>query len=117
MPATAVGLVRHRDDAPTVPCPCGESTRVLTAADGGPCSVHVTRIRDSARHHHRDTAEVYYITRGTGKVELDGNWHPIRPGSVIHIPAGVRHRLVADDEVETLVVAIPPFRADDEWLD
>lgn len=116
MPATA-GLVRHRAEAPTVPCPCGDSTRVLTAADGGPCSVHVTRIRNSKSHYHKETTEVYYILSGTGEIELDDDWYHIRPGSVIHIPAGVRHRLVADREVETLVVAAPPFRAEDEWFD
>lgn len=116
MPATAA-LVRHRDETPMVPCPCGDSTRVMTATDGGPCSVHVTRIRNSTSHYHKHTAEVYYITSGTGEIELDGDWYGVRPGTVVHIPAGVRHRLVADGEVETLVVAIPPFRADDEWLD
>lgn len=108
-------VVRHRSEAPTVPCPCGESTRVLTAADGGPCSVHVTRIRDAERHHHRATSEVYYILSGTGKVELDGDWRDIGPGSVVHIPAGVRHRVVADGEIETVVVAVPPFDPADEF--
>ncbi|MEO2088227.1 MAG: mannose-6-phosphate isomerase, partial [Gemmataceae bacterium] len=68
-------VVRHRDEAPTVPCPCGASTRILTATDGGPCSVHVTAIRDSVRHYHRHTTEVYYILSGTGKMELNGGWH------------------------------------------
>jgi hypothetical protein len=54
--ATSNGyLVRRVADAPTVPCPCGESTRPLTGADGAPCSLHVTAIRDAARHYHRET--------------------------------------------------------------
>lgn len=111
-------VVRHCDEAPTVPCPCGESTRILTAADGGPCSVHVTTIRDSVRHYHRDTTEVYYILSGTGKMELNAEWATISPGSVVRIDAGTRHRLVADgDAVTTLVVAFPPFNAADEHFD
>lgn len=110
-------LVRHLCDAPTVPCPCGASTRPLTAADGGPCSLHVTSITDSARHYHRDTAEVYYILEGTGKVELDGEWDDVRPGTVIHIPPGTRHRVVSERGIKTVVVAVPPFRAEDEWFD
>jgi mannose-6-phosphate isomerase-like protein (cupin superfamily) len=111
-------VVRHRDEAPTVPCPCGASTRILTAADGGPCSVHVTTIRDSVRHYHRDTTEVYYILSGTGKMELDGEWVAVSPGSVVRIDAVTRHRLVADgDAVTTLVVAFPPFQAEDEHFD
>jgi mannose-6-phosphate isomerase-like protein (cupin superfamily) len=110
-------VVRHRDEAPTVPCPCGSSTRVLTAADGGPCSVHVTTIRDSVRHYHRHTTEVYYILSGSGKMELNGEWVAITPGSVVRIDAGTRHRLVADGEVTTIVMAVPPFREDDEHFD
>ena len=82
MPATTNGyLVRRVADAPTVPCPCGESTRPLTAADGAPCSVHVTAIRDSARHYHRETTEVYYILDGRGKMELNGDWVELEPGT------------------------------------
>lgn len=110
-------LVRHQSAVEPVPCPCGFATRILTVADGGPCSLHVTRIRHAERHHHRRTTEVYYILRGTGKVELDGAWTPVEPGSVVHIPAGVRHRVQADDEIETVVVAVPPFDPADEHLD
>lgn len=117
MQTSAGQLVRHLSDAPTVPCPCGSSTRVLTTADGGPCSLHVTSITDSVRHYHRDTAEVYYILDGTGKVELDGDWHDVRPGTVIHIPSGTRHRVVSEAGIKTVVVAVPPFQAEDEWFD
>ena len=51
-------LVRKLTDAPSVPCPCGVSTRPLTTADGAPCSLHVTSISDSARHYHRETTRV-----------------------------------------------------------
>ena len=89
--------------------------RILTAADGGPCSVHVTTIRDSVRHYHRDTTEVYYILSGSGKMELNGEWVGVTPGSVVRIDAGTRHRLVAEgDGVTTLVMAFPPFNPEDE---
>ena len=48
MHTTSAGyMIRKLADAPRVPCPCGVSTRPLTAADGAPCSLHVTAIRDS----------------------------------------------------------------------
>ena len=88
--ATSSGyLIRRLADAPSVPCPCGVSTRPLTAADGAPCSLHVTSIRDSARHYHRETTEVYYILEGTGKIELNGDWHELAPGTVSWIEPGV----------------------------
>lgn len=111
-------VVRHQSDAPTVPCPCGASTRILTAADGGPCSVHVTSIRDSVRHYHRHTTEVYYILSGSGKMELNGEWIDVTPGSTLRIDAGTRHRLVAGGEaVTTVVMAFPPFDPADEHFD
>lgn len=118
MPATSNGyLVRRVADAPTVPCPCGQSTRPLTAADGTPCSLHVTAIRDSARHYHRETTEVYYILDGRGKMELNGDWVELGPGTVIWIEPGTRHRLVSPDGVKTIVFGLPAFRPDDEHFD
>lgn len=118
MPATSNGyLVRRVADAPTVPCPCGQSTRPLTAADGAPCSLHVTAIRDSARHYHRETTEVYYILDGRGKMELNGDWVELGPGTVIWIEPGTRHRLVSPDGVKTIVFGLPAFRPDDEHFD
>ncbi len=110
-------LVRTLAEAPTVPCPCGASTRIVTAKDGAPCSLHVTSIRDSVRHYHRTVTEVYYILEGTGKMELNGDWVAIAPGTVIWIEPGTRHRLVSDEGVKTIVFSLPPFRDDDEHFD
>jgi mannose-6-phosphate isomerase-like protein (cupin superfamily) len=117
MPTATGYLVRHTSEAPTVPCPCGDSTRVVTATDGAPCSLHVTTIRDSARHYHRDTAEVYYILDGSGKMELNGDWVDVSPGTVVWIEPGTRHRLVSPEGVRTVVVGVPPFNPDDEYFD
>lgn len=115
--ATAGYLVRRTADAPTVPCPCGDSTRVLTAADGAPLSLHVTSIRDAVRHYHRDTTEVYYILSGTGKMELNGDWVDLEPGTVLWIEPGTRHRLVSEAGVKTIVTALPAFNPADEFFD
>jgi hypothetical protein len=48
-------LIKKLSEAPS---PCGSSTRILTAADGARCSLHVTSIRDSVRHYHRETTGV-----------------------------------------------------------
>jgi mannose-6-phosphate isomerase-like protein (cupin superfamily) len=118
MPATSNGyLIRKLADAPSVPCPCGLSKRPLAAADGAPCSLHVTAIRDSVRHYHRTTTEVYYILEGVGKIELNGDWHDLEPGTVIWIEPGTRHRVVSDAGLKTIVVALPAFDACDEWFD
>ena len=118
MPTATTGyLVRRTADAPTVPCPCGDSTRVLTAADGAPLSLHVTSIRDAVRHYHRDTTEVYYILSGRGKMELNDEWVELEPGTVLWIEPGTRHRLLSETGVRSIVVALPAFNPADEFFD
>lgn len=111
---TTLAEVRNPSEAPRVPCPCGFSTRIVSAKDGLGGSFHITEIRDSVKHYHAHTNEIYYILEGAGIVELDDVTHEIHPGQVITIPAGVRHRLKADDVVKTIVVAIPAFDPEDE---
>src|SRR6478735_7252838 len=93
---TGVGYsVRRAEKAPTVPCPCGQSTRIVTAADGLGCSFHITEIYDSVRHYHRKCAEVYYVLSGSGRMELNGEMVEITPGTVVTIEPGTRHRLMS----------------------
>jgi mannose-6-phosphate isomerase-like protein (cupin superfamily) len=120
MIASSNGLgysIRRAEDVPPVACPCGQSTRIVTAADGLGCSFHVTEIFDSVRHYHRNSAEVYYILEGTGMMELDGTTIAVVPHMVITIAPGTRHRLVSATGVRTIVVGVPPFQPDDEYFD
>jgi mannose-6-phosphate isomerase-like protein (cupin superfamily) len=120
MPIAAVApgfRVRQTPDVPPVPCPCGQSTRIVTAADGLGCSLHVTEIRDSVRHYHRNSAEIYYILAGTGRMELNEEMVAVEPGTVVTIEPGTRHRLVSPGGVRTIVIAIPAFDPGDEYFD
>ncbi len=110
-------LIRRLQDVTGVPCPCGISRRILTAADGAPCSLHVTTIHEAVLHYHARTTEVYYILDGIGKIELNGTWHDVEPGTVIWIPPGVRHRVVSPEGLRTIVFALPAFDPHDEWLE
>ncbi len=109
--------VRHQATAPTVPCSCGQSTRILTAADTPTCSLHVTFIRQADLHYHRRTTEVYYILDGTGSMELNGDQVTVEPGTVIYIEPNTRHRILSDQGVQTIVFAIPAFDPTDEYYD
>jgi len=110
-------LVRHIATAPKVPCPCGTSTRPLTSQDTDVCSLHVTFIKESVAHYHRDTTEVYYILEGCGRMELNGDVVNVEPGMVIYIEPTTRHRLVSGDGVLTIVFSVPAFKAEDEFFD
>jgi mannose-6-phosphate isomerase-like protein (cupin superfamily) len=109
--------VRHQTDAPKVPCPCGESTRIITAADDLGMSFHVTAISDSIRHYHKTVREVYYILTGTGTMELNDDTVQVEPGTVVTIEPYTRHRLTSIAGITTIVLAIPAFNPDDEYFD
>jgi mannose-6-phosphate isomerase-like protein (cupin superfamily) len=117
MSTTKGYLVRRIEDAPTVPCPCGQSTRVLTRADTPACNFHVTFIQDSVKHYHRECTEVYYILEGRGKMEMNDEVIDVGPGTVLYIEPGTRHRLWSAGGVRTVVFGVPALDPDDEYFD
>jgi mannose-6-phosphate isomerase-like protein (cupin superfamily) len=114
--ATKGYLVRRLHEAPTVSCPCGESTRPLTRVDTPACNLHVTLIRDSVKHYHKECTEVYYILEGEGKMELNDEVIDISPGTVIYIEPYTRHRLASEHGVRTIVFGVPALNAADEFF-
>lgn len=110
-------LVREAAAAPTVDCPCGKSTRILTRADNDRCNVHVTSITNSVRHYHKLCTEVYYILEGEGKMELQDDVIDVRPGTVVYIEPNTPHRLWSEQGVRALIVGMPALVAEDEYFD
>lgn len=110
-------LIRRLDEAPTVPCPCGQSTRLLTFEDASPANFHVTFITDSVKHYHARCTELYYILEGTGELELNNDRVAVEPGMLILIEPYTRHRLRSAGGVRTLVLGIPAWHPDDEYFD
>lgn len=114
--ATSKGyLVRRLVDAPTVESECGQSTRPLTFPDTSVCNLHVTFIKDSTKHYHKECTEVYYILHGRGKMELNDDVVEVEPGTVIYIEPGTAHRLFSEEGVRTIVFGVPAYRAEDEF--
>jgi mannose-6-phosphate isomerase-like protein (cupin superfamily) len=108
-------IVRHVDHVRPVPCPCGESTRVLTVKDTSRLNFHRTEIVDSVRHYHRNTAEVYYVLQGEARMILDEEEIELRPGLCVYIPPGTRHEVRG--KVQSLVIGVPPLQDEDEFFD
>jgi mannose-6-phosphate isomerase-like protein (cupin superfamily) len=110
-------LVRRRAEAPTVPCPCGQSTRIVTRADTPACNLHVTFIQDSVKHYHKNCTEVYYILDGQGKMELNGDVVHVGPGTVVYNEPGPPHPHVSPEGVRTNFFGFPPHHPADEHFD
>jgi mannose-6-phosphate isomerase-like protein (cupin superfamily) len=105
-------------DLPGVPCPCGTARRALADTLEFPGTIHLTEIKiDAALHYHRRLTETYYILEcgPDARMQLDDDVIPLRPGRCILIPPGVRHRAIG--EMKVLIIVLPKFDAEDEFLD
>jgi len=116
MSATKGYLVRRLQDAPTVRSECGQSTRPLTSPETTVCNLHVTFIKDSVKHYHKECTEVYYILEGRGKMELNGDVVEVEPGTVVYIEPFTAHRLWSEAGVRTVVFGVPAMSPEDEYF-
>jgi len=101
-----------------VPCPCGSARRAFADVDAFPGTVHVTDIYEDARlHYHKLLTETYYFLEcgDDARMQLDDDVIPVRVGTCIVIPPGVRHRAIG--RMKVLIVALPNFDPSDEWFD
>ena len=104
------------DEVPAQACPCGSARRGFVGLPGGVASLHLVEIHgEAALHHHERTTELYLVLEGTGFVDLDGERIPVRPGTAIYLPPGVRHRAVGT--LRLINVPVPAFDPRDEFLD
>ena len=99
-----------------VACPCGWARRAFGTDQNSAATLHVTDISADARpHYHKTLTEIYVVLEGEGHIELDGERVAVKPLTAVYIKPGCRHRAVGPMRV--LIAVIPPFDAEDEWLD
>ena len=107
-------IARLADIAPT-PCPCGQSRRAFMNDENSVASMHLVEIKqDSELHYHKVMTELYYVLECEGHIELDGQIHPLTPGTSVLIKPGCRHRAVGKN-LKILNVPVPKFNPDDEY--
>ena len=106
-------LVRHEGEAPRERSTCGWRNLLISRQDSGHVSVwaHSVDIDGGREHYHKRATELYYVLGGEGTVSLNGVDHPVRQGSVVHIPPGVIHG--AKGRMRVLVVGVPDISDDD----
>jgi mannose-6-phosphate isomerase-like protein (cupin superfamily) len=71
------------------------------------------------RHYHRLSEEIYFVVKGSGDMEVDGEHSRIRPGDAVLIPAGAWHSLDNDgtSELRILCACVPPYSHDDTYFE
>lgn len=109
-------LVRHEGEVPREQSACGWRDRLISHEDDGRVAAwaHAVDIDGAREHYHRRSAELYYVLDGEGLVTLDGKAHPVRKGSIVHIPPGVIHG--AKGRMRVLVVGVPDIADDDLYF-
>lgn len=55
-------------------------------------------------HAHADTDDFFLVLKGHMRIETDEGTVHLGPGDLYVVPKGVRHRPVADEEVEVLLI-------------
>ena len=65
------------------------------------------------------TEEIYFVTKGSGSLEVDGEIRKVRPGDAILIPPGAWHTLENDGTSELLILCMcaPPYSDEDTFFE
>jgi mannose-6-phosphate isomerase-like protein (cupin superfamily) len=71
------------------------------------------------RHYHRASEEIYFVLKGSGRMEVDGDTKMIRPGDAVLIPAGAWHTLEnnGSSELRFLCSCAPPYAHEDTFFE
>ena len=69
------------------------------------------------RHYHRLSEEIYFILEGSGRMEIDGETHEVKPGDAILIPPGAWHTITAHAPLRFLCCCAPPYAHEDTYFE
>ena len=69
-------------------------------------------------HYHAVTEEIYYITHGIGRIEIEGEAREVKTGDAIAIPPGCRHKLwnTGSEPLRLLCCCAPCYEHSDTFL-
>jgi mannose-6-phosphate isomerase-like protein (cupin superfamily) len=71
------------------------------------------------RHYHRVTEEIYFVVKGAGDMEIDGEHKRIAVGDAVLIPPGAWHTLHNNgtSELRILCCCSPAYSHDDTYFE
>ena len=110
-----MNMITHKDDVKPIDDPCGELRELYQSDTLGIAHVIFSPKSEAKLHLHRVMEEVYYITKGKGKIVIGDKEHDIREGDTVAIPKNVPHKAINpnDEVMEALVVTHPKFMPED----
>ena len=78
----------------------------------------VPKGKSTLPHRLKASSEVYYILSGAGRMHIDGESAPVRPGQAVFIPPGAVQCIenTGADALTFLAIVDPQWRAGDEEL-
>lgn len=65
-------------------------------------------------HYHKEKDEIFYLFKGIGSVELDGEKEMFKEGDIVYVPKGCRHTFNLKEGSILLGAATKPFNENDE---
>lgn len=71
--------------------------------------------KKTLRHLHETSAEFYYVTNGTGIIQLNSKKEFIKENTLVYIPAGIQHTVAntGKDDLCILCICYPPYSHED----
>jgi mannose-6-phosphate isomerase-like protein (cupin superfamily) len=72
----------------------------------------------TVRHYHGVAEEIYFVLKGSGAMEVDGDTRQVRPGDAILIPARAWHTLENNGNSELIILCscAPPYSHEDTFF-
>ncbi|TAG08270.1 MAG: cupin domain-containing protein [Verrucomicrobia bacterium] len=70
----------------------------------------------TTRHYHLLSEEIYYITSGSGLMEIDGETQQVVAGDAVLIPPRAWHQITAHEPLEFLCCCAPPYAHEDTFF-
>ncbi len=107
-------LIKDANKIKPVSCHCGMSIRPITRGNTTIANLHITHIKNSRKHYHKNCTEFYYIIEGKGRMELEEKEVDLKPGTTIMIGKGVSHRGYGD--FKAIIFGVPAIEQNDEFF-
>lgn len=72
---------------------------------------------ETDRHYHKLSEEFYFVTKGEGEIEIEGEIRPLVVGDAVLIPSSEWHQIKSDRGMVFLCCCSPPYSHEDTYFE